>query len=62
MLKLNVYPKILSIKLIQGAPCAGGVTPPQETFKRLAKPLSGVQARTVVRPNICEYFAFGSFH
>ena len=38
------YPYTQTIRLIQGAPCAGGVTPPQETFKRLAKPLSGVQA------------------
>ena len=47
---------------MQGAPCAGGAAPPQNDFNVVAEPLSGVQARTLVRPNICEYFAFGSFH
>ena len=41
---MYIYPKTQLIKLIQGAPCAGGVTPPQEDYNVFAKPLSGVQA------------------
>lgn len=34
---------------MQGAPCAGGAAPPQNGSNAVAAPLSGVQARTVVR-------------
>ena len=46
---------------MQGAPCAGGAAPPQNGSNAVAEPLSGVQARTLVRPNICGNFGFGSF-
>lgn len=46
---------------MQGAPCAGGAAPPQNGFNAVAEPLSGVQARTLVRPKYMRILCFWFF-